>query len=63
MGYAELAYSIVIRAIKDYREYVQRGKSVKAIENFFKGDWCKLLLADSIMTGDEILAKLKSETA
>ena len=63
MDYAELAYSIVIQAVKDYREYVRDGKSVKELVRFFKGDWCRFLLAESSITGEEILAKLRMETA
>lgn len=63
MGYAELAYSIVIQAIKEYRDNVRDGKSVKELVRFFKGDWCRFLLAESSVTGEEILAKLISETA
>lgn len=63
MDYAELAYSIVIQAVKDYREYVRDGKSVKELVRFFEGDWCRFLLAESSITGEEILAKLRLETA
>lgn len=60
-SYKRLANSIVIMAIKDYINAINRGneKSLKELEEFFKSNWCNKL---SPVSGDCIIRKLKSST-
>ena len=68
--YKELANAIVLQAVKDYRDAVERlrytpdDKSAKhdklSIERFFRSDWFCIL---SNLNGELLLKKLKEEVA
>ena len=67
-GYEELANAIILQAVKDYRDAVERlrytpdDKSAlhdkKSIERFFRSEWFSIL---SDLNGELLLKKLKEE--
>lgn len=61
MSYQDLAYAIVAQAADDYCENKVNGGDVTEIVEFFTGDWCKTLLADTPYDGEEILEVLESK--
>lgn len=61
MGYQDLAYAIVQQAVEDYRYSAEPDVSIKELRRFFRSKWCKRLLADSELTGEQILDILESE--
>ena len=68
-GYRRLAAAIVLQAVKDYEEAVDKLKEDKwdfsakhrkqEIEQFFRGDWFRVLCN---MDGEQALLKLKART-
>lgn len=69
-GYEELANAIILQAVKDYRDALERlrytldDKSAKRdqrnIERFFRSEWFSIL---TDLNGELLLKKLKEEFA
>lgn len=69
-GYEELANAIILQAVKDYRDAVERlrytpdDKSAqydkRSIERFFRSEWFSIL---SDLNGELLLKKLKEEVS
>ena len=59
-----LAASIIVLAIRDYRFCAKHGYSTKETELFFKSEWCDALLhlctGDSSFSGEYLLRKLRN---
>ena len=68
--YKELANAIIVQAVKDYRDAMERlrytpdDKSAqqekRSIENFFRSNWFSIL---SDLNGELLLKKLKEEVS
>lgn len=69
-GYEELANAIILQAVKDYRDAVERLKYTpddksaqhdkRSIERFFRSEWFSIL---SDLNGELLLKKLKEEVS
>ena len=70
--FKDLAFTIIIKAVNDYRllKTIRSNRIViknegtiskNEIENFFHSDWCDFLLSNMNLTGEDILRYLNRE--